>query len=236
REMRTKLVGLNENLERRVVERTAALQQEIAERKKAEAQREALIEDLTNARDALHYQATHDELTQQWNRSTVLRALEKELSRTSRQNTPLGVMIMDIDHFKQVNDNFGHLAGDAVLRAVTKRIGSVVRPYDTVGRYGGEEFIIVLPGCNRARARQVAERLRSSFSRFPVKTKEGVFNITMSFGVTTVEGGKKRDMDSVIREADTALYRAKNGGRNRVVLWGDAVAEVVPRRTTRGRA
>jgi diguanylate cyclase (GGDEF)-like protein len=222
RDMRAKLVALNETLEKRVIERTAELQEEIVQRKTIQAEREKLIEELTAARDALHFKATHDQLTSQWNRATILQRLEHELIRTNREGTPMALAIMDIDHFKQVNDSYGHLAGDSVLRAVAKRIGSVVRPYDSVGRYGGEEFLVVLPGCNRHRAWQVAERLRLSFSKVPIRTREGVFRITMSLGVTPVEGGKARNVNSVIRSADEALYRAKNRGRNCVELaWND---------------
>ncbi len=214
REMRAKLVGLNETLERRVTERTAELREEIVQRKQIQAEREKLIEDLTAARDALHFKATHDELTNQWNRATILQRLEHELVRTSREGTPVGVAIVDIDLFKRVNDSYGHLAGDAVLRAVARRIVSVVRPYDSVGRYGGEEFLVVLPGCEKNRALQVSERLRLSFSKVPVKTRGGAFRITLSIGVTTVEGGRSADVNAVIRAADEALYRAKNKGRN----------------------
>lgn len=218
REMRAKLVSLNETLEKRVEERTAELQEEISQRKEIQAEREKLIEELTSARDALHFRATHDDLTSQWNRATILQRLEQELVRTNREGTPLGLAILDIDHFKKVNDSYGHLAGDAVLRGVAQRIASVIRPYDSLGRYGGEEFLVVLPGCNRNRAWQVAERLRLSFSKVPIRTSEGVFRVTMSLGVTTIDGGKARDLNAVIQTADEALYRAKNRGRNRVEL------------------
>ncbi|MDQ7784244.1 MAG: diguanylate cyclase [Desulfomonilaceae bacterium] len=214
REMRAKLVGLNETLEKRVADRTVELRKEIAQRKRIQAEREKLIIELTAARDDLHFRATHDELTTRWNRATILRRLEQELARTGREGTPVGVAIADIDLFKRVNDSYGHLAGDAVLRAVAARIVSVVRPYDSVGRYGGEEFLVVLPGCEKYKAWQVAERLRLSFSKVPIKTPEGNFRITLSIGVTTVEGGKSIDVNSVIRAADEALYRAKNKGRN----------------------
>ncbi len=214
RDMRAKLVGLNETLERRVAERTSALREEISQRKVIQAEREKLIEELTAARDALQFKATHDDLTSQWNRATILKRLELELIRSGREGTPLGVAILDIDLFKEVNDSYGHLAGDAVLRSVAKRIVTVIRPYDSVGRYGGEEFLVVLPGCERNKALQVAERLRRSFSNYPVKTREGTFRITLSIGVTTVEDKKSTNLNSVIRAADEALYRAKDKGRD----------------------
>ncbi|MFH0823288.1 MAG: diguanylate cyclase [Pseudomonadota bacterium] len=215
REMRAKLVSFNETLEKKVAERTAALQKEIAERKRTEKEKEKLIAELTAARDALHFKATHDDLTRQRNRPAIIRTLRNELARSKREGVAVSVIIMDVDHFKRVNDNHGHLAGDGVLRGVAQRIASEMRPYDSVGRYGGEEFIVVLPGCDREGAKQVGERLRRSFSDRPITTPEGEFGITMSLGVTTVDGGAGPDVDEVIRQADTALYRAKNAGRNR---------------------
>ncbi len=218
RNTKAELVVLNTTLERKVTERTSALEGEITERKKAQQEREKLIRELTSARDALHYQATHDELTGQWNRSAIFDTLKKELARSQRDGTSVGVIIMDVDHFKRVNDTKGHLAGDAALRAIAKRIESVVRPYDSAGRYGGEEFIVVLPGCDMPNARLVAERLRLSFARESLQTDEGVIGVTMSLGVATTEGRDSTHIDTVIRAADEALYRAKNKGRNRLEL------------------
>jgi diguanylate cyclase (GGDEF)-like protein len=147
------------------------------------------------------------------------------LARSKREGTPVGVVIADLDHFKQINDRYSHLAGDAVLREVAQRINSCVRSYDFVGRYGGEEFIIVLPGCDRDASGQMAERLRLGFDSDPVNTPEGTFNVTMSLGVTSVQGGSDTSIKRVIRSADEALYRAKNSGRNRVEL---SFANVVP--------
>lgn len=222
RDMRAKLVAFNETLEKKVAERTAELRTEISERKKAQAEREKLITDLTTTRDALQYKATHDDLTNHWNRAAILRTLQNELARAKRERRPVGVAITDIDHFKLINDNFGHLAGDAVLRATAHRIAAAMRPYDTVGRYGGEEFLLVLPGCDAESSRLVSERLRLSFSEKPIRTNEGLFQVTLSFGVTSVHPDSSTDMDSAIRNADKALYRAKNGGRNRVEVWEEA--------------
>jgi len=218
REARTDLVVFNASLETKVAQRTAALERENAVRRKAEREREKLIDELVEARDELHFKATHDELTNHFNRSAILRAVKNELARANREKRPVGVILMDIDHFKRVNDSYGHLAGDAVLREVAKRISAAMRPYDAVGRYGGEEFIVMLPGCDVENAIQVAERLRMSFSENPIRTTEGGFRITMSFGVTSVIGATEKDLDAVIRAADQALYRAKNGGRNRVAV------------------
>jgi diguanylate cyclase (GGDEF)-like protein len=218
RDMRAKLVVFNETLEKRVTERTAALQKEVSERKKAQEEREELIAELTKTRDALHFRATHDELTSHWNRAAILRILESELARSARESSSVGIIITDVDHFKKINDQHGHLAGDAVLRAVAQRLIAEVRPYDSVGRYGGEEFLIILPGCNEAMAVRVGERIRSSFNSSPVRTGEGTYHVTLSFGVTTVDSGSQMESQSVVRAADEALYLAKNRGRNRVEL------------------
>jgi two-component system, cell cycle response regulator len=182
-----------------------------------------LQEDLQSALNTSEFRASHDLLTGLKNRAAVLDALQVELARSARQEIPVGVIIADVDHFKRVNDRHGHLAGDAVLREVALRLESSVRPYDSVGRYGGEEFLIVLPDCDREVAAQTAERVRSEFSEHPLSTPEGNFSITLSFGVSSYSGGSGGDPDQVIREADQALYRAKDGGRNRVERFIDMV-------------
>jgi diguanylate cyclase (GGDEF)-like protein/PAS domain S-box-containing protein len=189
---------------------------DITERKALENERERLIAELTAARDALRFQASHDGLSGLWNRSAILDSLHKELERSRRQGAALSVLMADIDHFKLVNDQFGHLAGDAVLRQVSNMISASVRPYDSVGRYGGEEFLLVLPGCDAQNAGQMAERLRAKISAEPIATAEGAFAITMSFGAASTDGQGETSVDALIRAADEALYRAKNLGRNRV--------------------
>ncbi len=178
-----------------------------------------LQQDLVSALAASEYQASHDPLTGLWNRKAVMDVLSRELARSVREQTYVGVIIGDLDHFKRINDSFGHLAGDAVLRQVAERMVSTVRPYDAVGRYGGEEFLLVSPGCGNHGAEDVAERLRQSLSDRPLVTSEGVISVTMSFGVTSVQGTPKMDTDAVVRGVDQALYRAKYLGRNRVQLW-----------------
>jgi len=120
----------------------------------------ALQEALISARDALRFQATHDPLTGLWNRNAAWQALEAELARAQRQGTATCAILADLDHFKQVNDQLGHLAGDAVLRETSRRLRTSVRIYDTVARYGGEEFLIVSPDCPVAAAVIHGERLR----------------------------------------------------------------------------
>ena len=170
-----------------------------------------LQEQLRTALATSEYRASHDLLTGLKNRGAVLESLEMERERSHREKKPLGVLIADVDHFKRVNDRNGHLAGDGVLRAVAKRLESSLRPYDSIGRYGGEEFLIVMPGCDHEMAREVGERLCSAFNNQPLTTEEGEFSITLSFGGTVVRAGAEQ-MDSIISRADEALYRAKAGG------------------------
>lgn len=190
--------------------------------------------DLVSALKTAEYQATHDPLTKLWNRAAILKILQKEVARSERVHTPVGVIIADLDHFKLVNDQHGHLTGDAVLREVARTMQVTVRPYDAVGRYGGEEFIVVIPGCDMENAKEMAERLRTAVSANPLVNSQGVFNITMSFGVTSVESGNEGDMNFIIRAADEALYRAKNGGRNRVEL-SEETLQCLPNERSRPR-
>ena len=124
----------------------------------------------------------------------------------------------DLDHFKQVNDVYGHLAGDAVLREAAQRMQSCLRPYDSLGRYGGEEFLIVVPATVPASGMRVAERVRAMIAQAPVETPEGRICITVSLGVAGSPGASPVEVDQLLRLADTALYRAKLEGRNRVAL------------------
>jgi two-component system, cell cycle response regulator len=174
------------------------------------------IEDeLLAAHDSLREQAARDPLTGLWNRRAILDILEREIFRAAREGNSLSLIMADIDHFKQVNDRFGHLAGDAVLRETARRMQSVLRPYDSVGRYGGEEFSIIVPCCEKSAASSVAARVGHAISSAPVLTPDGHISVTVSLGVTTVRGTKS-DPDFLLRSADAALYRAKQGGRNRV--------------------
>jgi diguanylate cyclase (GGDEF)-like protein len=177
-----------------------------------------LQQDLISALRTSQFKASHDVLTHLFNRAAILEFLEKELSRSAREQTNVGVIMADIDHFKRINDRYGHLAGDAVLRETAQRILASMRPYDAAGRYGGEEFLIVLPGCDAEKSRQIAERLREDFEHNHLRTREGIFSITLSFGVASAQASDGVDPVSVIRTADAALYRAKEGGRNRVEL------------------
>jgi len=127
----------------------------------------------------------------------------------------------DVDHFKKINDTYGHLAGDEVLRQTAARMTSTLRPYDAAGRYGGEEFLMVLPGCCARDTLNVAERLRELFEKHKITNVEGTFSVTLSFGVVVVSGKDCHNTDTIIGLADEALYKAKNLGRNRVEFGGE---------------
>lgn len=174
--------------------------------------------ELLKAHEALLFQATHDLLTGLWNREQILDMLRRELSRAKRQQGSVSVMMVDIDHFKQVNDSHGHMVGDRVLQEVSRRMHNVIRPYDGIGRYGGEEFLVVLPGCNLSSSSAVAERLRVAMSREPIKSDGQTLCVTCSLGVASNELKEGAAADWYIRAADAALYRAKSAGRNRIVL------------------
>ena len=173
--------------------------------------------ELINARETLRVQATHDSLTGLLNRVTVLDTLRRELSRSARDGSNLGVAMVDLDHFKSVNDTFGHLAGDEVLRETARRMRQVLRAYDELGRYGGEEFLVILPTCDTANATRAAERLLQGLSQDTIQIAAGpALTVTASIGVISTTHLVKPTVDELIRAADTALYRAKHAGRNRI--------------------
>ncbi|PYV91795.1 MAG: diguanylate cyclase response regulator [Acidobacteria bacterium] len=172
--------------------------------------------ELINAREALRVQATQDPLTGLWNRGAILEALRREIARAKRERNSVAVVMADLDHFKRINDSYGHLAGDAALRQVADRMRSSIRPYDAIGRYGGEEFLILLPGCNIPGAATVAERLMTSIAGQPVDLAGEKLLITCSLGVASNSEAPEADADWLIRAADAALYQAKSAGRDRV--------------------
>jgi diguanylate cyclase (GGDEF)-like protein len=173
---------------------------------------------LIRAKNDLQFAAAHDPLTGLWNRGAILDLLNREVSRRQRTRDALGVVMVDIDYFKKINDSHGHLVGDSVLQEVTRRLAVGVRPYDAVGRYGGEEFLIVFPGCSAANLIIGAERLRHCIADQPVETSVGPIPVTLSLGLSSVEQGKNEPLDceTFLHAADEALYAAKARGRNRV--------------------
>jgi two-component system cell cycle response regulator len=174
-----------------------------------------LQNNLISAREELRFRATHDELTGLSNRRVVLEAIDREYARRRREGGNLGIILIDLDHFKNVNDTYGHLAGDAVLKEAARRMTASVRPYDTVGRYGGEEFLVVAPSCNSSGAVKLAERIRESIQALPMPSVAGPVSITASCGVAVSNTAKPLDPQELLRSADEALYRAKENGRNR---------------------
>jgi two-component system, cell cycle response regulator len=174
--------------------------------------------ELIEARETLRIQASHDSLTGVWNRRAILERLETELARAEREGTPVAVVLADLDHFKRINDSYGHIAGDAVLCEAVNRMRVSLRFYDAIGRYGGEEFLMVLPGCTAQDAVNLADRLRMSIGRETVEITGGHIVVTTSLGVAASDTIPVLDAASLIRAADTALYRAKAGGRNCVEL------------------
>jgi two-component system cell cycle response regulator len=174
--------------------------------------------ELIEAREALRVQAMHDPLTGIWNRRAILDVLGNELARSRREGLSVAVAIADIDHFKRINDTYGHLVGDTALCEAASRMRAQLRPYDAIGRYGGEEFLIVLPGCTSQDAFKLAERLRIGVSQEPVSIPGGTIEVMCSLGVAACDVIVVLEPTALIQAADSALYRAKAGGRNRVEL------------------
>jgi two-component system cell cycle response regulator len=174
--------------------------------------------ELMQMQDALREQATRDSLTQCWNRYALFDMLAREIHRCRRERKALGVVMLDLDHFKQVNDTYGHICGDEVLKQLVKRVEGVMRPYDTVGRYGGEEFICVFSGCGEPEVKNNAERIRAEVEARPIAWMQHQVQITSSFGAVAGIPTAAMTPDQLIRIADEALYRAKDGGRNRVAF------------------
>lgn len=169
--------------------------------------------ELLTAREELRERANKDLLTMLPNRPAIAAALERELSRCHRDRRTVGVILLDIDHFKKINDTYGHFAGDAVLRETAARLRGNMRPYDSVGRYGGEEFLVVLPNCDIDQAKVQAERMRVRLHSSAMIVDGAEMRVSASFGVT-VSDGSERSPDLFVRVADEALYKAKAGGRN----------------------
>jgi two-component system cell cycle response regulator len=177
-----------------------------------------LQDDLILAREELRFRATHDVLTGIANRGAVMDALRNEMSRQVREHRSFGVILVDIDHFKNINDTHGHLCGDEVLQVVTRRMKECVRPYDTLGRYGGEEFLVIASAANERGTMALAERIRSAMESKPVVTQQGEVRVTASLGVAVSTSARDGDPLMLLRLADRALYAAKDKGRNRCEL------------------
>jgi two-component system cell cycle response regulator len=185
-----------------------------------------LENNLLAAREVLQFKALHDPLTGLLNHGAILDILQKELARALRDASSIGLLLLDVDHFKRTNDLHGHLAGDQVLLEIARRMVNSVRSYDGVGRYGGEEFLIVMPSCDPPSVREKAEQLRSVIAARPIETSEGRIAVTASFGILATASWPETDVPALLRAVDAALYRAKDAGRNCVVLASPEEAAV----------
>ncbi|MBS1120579.1 MAG: Diguanylate cyclase/phosphodiesterase domain 1 [Deltaproteobacteria bacterium] len=182
----------------------------------------AAMVDITEQRLAearLRDQANHDDLTGLFNRRHLEEVLRGELERARRYGRPLAVALLDVDHFKRVNDGHGHLVGDQVLRELAKRCGAALRTTDVLGRYGGEEFIVVFPETDSGAASVVAERMRRAVAEPPMQVGELALELTASIGIAALRPGE--ELVALLGRADAALYAAKQAGRDRVVVAAD---------------
>jgi len=174
-----------------------------------------VAERILQLHETLRREATHDRLTGVLNRAAILDHLQQALERRVREGGDIGLILVDLDHFKQINDRHGHLAGDAVLQEAARRMRMALRPYDRVGRYGGEEFLVLAPDSGSDDTRAIAERIRQAIQATPIVAGDGELIVTASLGLANARGGSFDPAD-LIAPADAALYRAKKGGRNRV--------------------
>ena len=172
--------------------------------------------DLMAAHESLRVQARQDSLTHALNHGAILDYLQREQARAKREHLPLSLIMADLDEFKRINDQYGHLAGDYVLVEVTSRLHDCLRPYDAIGRYGGDEFLVVLPGSDSRTVLQQAERIQASLANDPIHLSEREFFVTMSLGLTTWTEPYVGDAKFLIHAVDEALYSVKNNGRNGV--------------------
>jgi two-component system cell cycle response regulator len=173
---------------------------------------------LISAREELRFQATHDSLTGLCNHRVILEALSREHSRRSREGGSFGIILADLDRFKEVNDTLGHLSGDLVLKEASRRMSSCVRPYDTLGRYGGEEFLIVVPSSDESTIMSLAERIRTCIGSQPMAVDRREVRVTASLGVGVCSDRFAFSLPTLLRLCDEALYRAKRQGRNQCEL------------------
>jgi two-component system cell cycle response regulator len=179
-----------------------------------------LQNDLLRKEEDLRFEVLHDRLTGLWSRGAILDSMEREIARGKRSGDSVGVLMIDVDHFKTINDSYGHQVGDAVLKEIGQRLVGGTRSYDWAGRYGGEEFLILLSPCNADTATICAERLREAIASKPVRVADLELAVTVSIGAALSSRESSLTGDQLVSIADAALYRAKNRGRNLVdVGW-----------------
>lgn len=184
--------------------------------------------DVIQARELVRFKSTHDSLTGAWSRGNTFDMLERELSRANREAKPLGLILIDFDRFKNINDSLGQLAGDDVLRQAALRILGSVRIYDIVGRVGGEEFLLLFSGCDTAAIRNKAERIRGIIANSPFKIASGTVSLTASLGAFSARPSEFHTSKSVLRSLNGALSRAKELGRNRVEMFAEEIPVNAP--------
>lgn len=183
---------------------------------------------LVEARESMRFQATHDLLTSVWNRGVIVELVTRDVLRSRREGSCTAVMMCDIDHFKSFNDQYGHAAGDEVLREVARRLQNSVRSYDMVGRYGGEEFLVALNRCNPGSAVSRAENLRAVIGSRPFLVGNKRLTVTISVGLALSSEFANGSVDEIMHEADMALYAAKAAGRNCVRIAQPKEAQEAP--------
>lgn len=188
--------------------------EELKQRLRAGQRIVELQDELLATQEKLRIQATHDPLTGVLNHGAVLEVLEREVERACRNGSPVSLIMADLDHFKRVNDAHGHQVGDSVLRVAADTLRQSTRRYDSVGRYGGEEFMVVLPGAKIDEAAAFAERIRAELAGQTMGVEERAFQVTVSLGVATEDPPQLPDVASLVHAADMALYRAKCDGRD----------------------
>ncbi|MCP4900420.1 MAG: GGDEF domain-containing protein [bacterium] len=177
---------------------------------------------LRHAMAEIEYLSTHDSLTGLVNRRTMEERLDGEIDRARRYGTPCSLVLLDIDRFKDVNDTYGHLSGDEVLRSIAMTLRDTLRTSDTASRYGGDEFVLVLPETTIDGATILAERIRERMAKNQISVRGKKLSITVSVGITQLRGGKRTRLE-LLNEADQALYACKLGGRNKVVVFDDSL-------------
>jgi len=177
-----------------------------------------LEDKLLKSQKKLRELAARDSLTELWNRTTIFKLFEEELERSKREKYPTGAIMIDIDNFKGINDSLGHFIGDNVLVEVSSRLKKRARIYDKIGRYGGDEFLIILPKCGQLEVKKIADRLRLAICEKKIKTSKSPLAITISMGGVSSEILSCHSIEELIQACDMALYKAKKKGRNCVIL------------------
>ena len=195
-----------------------AVKDDVTARKQAEATMKQYTQSLEELKEKLHEQAIRDPLTGVFNRRFMMESLEREVERANREGYPLSLVMMDIDHFKSVNDVYGHLAGDQVLKELARFLEYETRKSDIVCRYGGEEFVVLMPKISAVNARRRAESWRAEIQVSQTAYGDSLISVTISMGIAVKEDSTLT-CDGLISRADLALYSAKQAGRNNTVVW-----------------